>query len=82
MGYIAYLHDDETQFQEIIRRIKDILKAILNIIPEILSIMASEVIIPNDNCSILLMLTQLHQELSFKYSVASYYVDWRIMLII
>ncbi|PKC73063.1 hypothetical protein RhiirA1_411053, partial [Rhizophagus irregularis] len=28
------------------------------------------------------MLTQLRQGLSFKYPVASYYVDWRIMLII
>src|SRR5436190_11482189 len=28
------------------------------------------------------MLFQLHQGLSFKYPVASYYVDWRIMLII
>jgi len=27
------------------------------------------------------MLTQLHQGLTFKYPVASYYVDWRIMLI-
>ena len=36
----------------------------------------------NDNSSILTMLFQLRQGLSFKYPVASYYVDWRIMLII
>ncbi len=76
------LHDDETWFQEIMRRMKDILKAVLNITPGILSIVAPVVTIPNDNSSILSMLTQLRQGLSFKYPVASYYVDWRIVLII
>ncbi|CAB5205705.1 unnamed protein product [Rhizophagus irregularis] len=74
------LRDDETWFQEIIRRIKDFLKAALNITPGILS--TTGVTLPNDNCSILLMLAQIRQSLSFKYPVASYYVDWRIMLII
>ncbi|CAB4410336.1 unnamed protein product [Rhizophagus irregularis] len=74
------LRDDETWFQEIIRRTKDFLKAALNITPGILSI--AGVSLPNDNCSILLLLTQVRQSLSFKYPVASYYVDWRIMLII
>src|SRR6266496_3474209 len=60
------LRDDETWFQEIIRRMKDILKGILNFTPGILSIVASEVIIPNDNCSILSMLIRLRQGLSFK----------------
>ncbi|GBC44883.2 hypothetical protein GLOIN_2v1876500 [Rhizophagus irregularis DAOM 181602=DAOM 197198] len=66
--------------QEIIRRTKDFLKAALNITPGILSI--AGVTLPNDNCSILSLLTQIRQSLSFKYPVASYYVDWRIMLII
>ncbi|UZO03304.1 uncharacterized protein OCT59_023712 [Rhizophagus irregularis] len=74
------LRDDETWFQEIIRRTKDFLKAALNITPGILSI--AGVSLPNDNCSILSLLTQVRQSLSFKYPVASYYVDWRIMLII
>ncbi|CAG8490006.1 9600_t:CDS:2, partial [Funneliformis caledonium] len=73
------LRDDETWYQEILRRTKDLLKVALNITPGILSNVAP---IPNDNCSILNMLTQLRQGLSFKYPVASYYVDWRIMLII
>ncbi|PKK66275.1 TPR-like protein [Rhizophagus irregularis] len=71
------LRDDETWFQEIIRRIKELLKAALNITPGILS---ASVALPNDNCSILSMLTQIRKGLSFKYPVASYYVDWRIML--
>ncbi|RIA85904.1 hypothetical protein C1645_830133 [Glomus cerebriforme] len=74
------LRDDETWLYEIIRRTKELLKAALNITPGILSKMG--VTIPNDNCSILTMLTQLRQSLSFKYPVAPYYVDWRIMLII
>ncbi|UZO03965.1 uncharacterized protein OCT59_024364 [Rhizophagus irregularis] len=74
------LRDDETWFQEIIRRTKDFLKAALNITPGILSI--TGVSLPNDNCSILSLLNQVRQSLSFKYPVASYYVDWRIMLII
>jgi Tfp pilus assembly protein PilF len=74
------LRDDETWFQEIIRRTKELLKAALNITPGILSI--TGVNLPNDNCSILSLLTQIRQSLSFKYPVASYYVDWRIMLII
>ncbi|CAB5147586.1 unnamed protein product [Rhizophagus irregularis] len=73
------LRDDETWFQEIIRRIRDLLKTALNITPGILTI--AGVNLPND-CSILSILTQIRQSLSFKYPVASYYVDWRIMLII
>ncbi|CAB4410399.1 unnamed protein product [Rhizophagus irregularis] len=72
------LRDDETWFQEIIRRTKELLKAALNITPGILSV--AGVALPNDNCSILSMLTQIRKGLSFKYPVASYYVDWRIML--
>jgi tetratricopeptide (TPR) repeat protein len=74
------LRDDETWLQEIIRRIRDLLKTALNITPGILSLKGIN--LPNDNCSILSMLTQVRQSLSFKYPVASYYVDWRIMLII
>ncbi|RGB34938.1 hypothetical protein C1646_742531 [Rhizophagus diaphanus] len=74
------LRDDETWFQEILRRTRDLLKVLLNIAPGILS--ATGITLPNDNCSILSMLAQVHQSLSFKYPVASYYVDWRIMLII
>ncbi|CAB5194214.1 unnamed protein product [Rhizophagus irregularis] len=73
------LRDDETWFQEIIRRIRDLLKTALNITPGILTI--AGVNLPND-CSILSILTQIRQSLSFKYPVASYYIDWRIMLII
>ncbi|PKC02280.1 TPR-like protein [Rhizophagus irregularis] len=76
------LRDDETWFQEIIRRTKELLKAALNITPGALSALAPGVALPNDNCSILSMLTQLRKGLNFKYPVASYYVDWRIMLII
>ncbi|RGB34424.1 hypothetical protein C1646_815387 [Rhizophagus diaphanus] len=75
------LRDDETWFQEILRRTKDILKAFLNISPGVLSIVAPGITISNDS-SILQMLSQLRQGLSFKHPVASYYVDWRIMLII
>ncbi|PKC56565.1 hypothetical protein RhiirA1_539850, partial [Rhizophagus irregularis] len=73
------LRDDETWFQEIIRRVRDLLKTALNITPGILTM--AGINLPND-CSILSMLTQIRQSLSFKYPVASYYVDWRIMLII
>src|ERR1043165_7257747 len=69
------LHDDETWFEEILRRVKDILKAALGVT-------STTGISINDNSSILNMLSQLRQGLSFKYPVASYYVDWRIMLII
>jgi hypothetical protein len=74
------LRDDETWFQEIIRRAKELLKAVLNITPGVLSILVPSVTLPND-CSILSILTQLRQGLNFKYPVASYYVNWRIMLI-
>jgi hypothetical protein len=74
------LRDDETSFQEIIRRTRDLLKAALNVTPKILSI--SGVALPSNNCSILSILIQIRKSLSFKYPVASYYVDWRIMLII
>ncbi|GBC00913.1 hypothetical protein RclHR1_00400027 [Rhizophagus clarus] len=78
------LRDDETWFQEIVRRTKDLLKVSLNITPGILSITGVTLpALPKDNnCSILSMLTQVRQSLSFKYPVASYYIDWRIMLIV
>ncbi|CAG8593485.1 5003_t:CDS:2 [Funneliformis caledonium] len=76
------LRDDETWYQEILRRTKELLKTVLNIAPGITSIVAPGVALPNDNCSILSMLTRIRQGLSFKYPVATYYVDWRIMLII
>src|ERR1044072_5869821 len=69
------LRDDETWFQEILRRVKDILKAALGIT-------STSGVSISDNSSILTMLSQLRQGLSFKYPVASYYVDWRIMLLI
>src|ERR1043165_2437498 len=69
------LRDDETWFEEILRRVKEILKAALGIT-------STSGISINDNSSILTMLSQLRQGLSFKYPVASYYVDWRIILII
>src|ERR1051325_6843493 len=65
------LRDDETWFEEILRRVKEILKAALGIT-------STSGISINDNSSILTMLSQLRQGLSFKYPVASYYVDWRI----
>jgi tetratricopeptide (TPR) repeat protein len=74
------LRDDETWFQEIMRRTKDLLKAALNIAPGILSTATGIPI--KSSVSTMSMLTQLRQGLSFKYPVASYYVDWRIMLII
>ncbi|RIA88923.1 hypothetical protein C1645_806542 [Glomus cerebriforme] len=69
------LRDDKTWFQELLRRVKNMLSAILNITP-------SRVIDQNNNYSILSMFTQLHQDLNFKSSVTSYYTNWRIMLII
>src|ERR1043166_2022339 len=69
------LRDAETWFEEILRRVKDILKAALGVT-------STTGISISDNSSILTMLSQLRQGLSFKYPVASYYVDWRIMLII
>ncbi|PKY27380.1 protein prenylyltransferase [Rhizophagus irregularis] len=74
------LRDDETWFQEIIRRTKNLLKTALNITPGILTTITG-INLPSD-CSILSMLNQVRESLSFKYPVASYYVDWRIMLII
>ncbi|GBC33886.2 hypothetical protein GLOIN_2v1871094 [Rhizophagus irregularis DAOM 181602=DAOM 197198] len=68
------LHDDETWFHEILRRTKSLLKTMLNISPG--------KALTNDSFSSLSSLTQLRQSLSFKYPVASYYVDWRIMLVI
>ncbi|CAI2171265.1 7321_t:CDS:2 [Funneliformis geosporum] len=76
------LRDDETWFQEIIRRTKDLLNAVLNIAPGIFSVLVPAAAVPKNNCSIISMFMQLHQGLSFKYPVSSYYVDWRIMLII
>ncbi|GBC07929.1 hypothetical protein RclHR1_00780009 [Rhizophagus clarus] len=74
------LRDDETWFQEVVRRTKDLLKAALNIAPGIVSTASG---IPlKSTVSTMTILTQLRQGLSFKYPVASYYVDWRIMLII
>ncbi len=77
---IHSLRDDETWFQEILRRTKDLLKLALNITPGILSF--AGIVVPNDDGSILSVFTQLRQSFSFKFPVASYYVDWRIMLII
>ncbi|RGB29984.1 hypothetical protein C1646_765923 [Rhizophagus diaphanus] len=67
------LRDDETWFQEIIRRTKDFLKAALNITPGILS--AARVALPNDNCSNLSLLTQVRQGLSFKYFLEREWVN-------
>ncbi|UZO14889.1 uncharacterized protein OCT59_006332 [Rhizophagus irregularis] len=75
------LRDDETWFQEIIRKTRELLKVVVNIVPGILTA-TSENTTLNNSCSILSMLTQLRQGLSFKYPVATYYIDWRIMLII
>ncbi|GBB89491.1 hypothetical protein RclHR1_01620003 [Rhizophagus clarus] len=75
------LRVDETWFQEIIRKTKELLKVVLNIIPGIISTTSGATAL-NDNYSILSMLTLLRQGLSFKYPVASYYIDWRIILII
>ncbi|CAG8489732.1 550_t:CDS:2 [Funneliformis caledonium] len=76
------LRENETWFQEVLRGTKDLLKASLKITPGIVSIVAPSASIPNGNGSILSTLTQLRRSLSFKYPVASYYVDWRIMMII
>ncbi|PKY53589.1 hypothetical protein RhiirA4_499290 [Rhizophagus irregularis] len=70
------LRDDLSWFQELLRRIKDLLKPILNIIP------SSKVTISDENYSIESMTIQLRQGLSFKYSVPSYYIDLKIILII
>ncbi|RIA88911.1 hypothetical protein C1645_825584 [Glomus cerebriforme] len=70
------LRDDITWFQELLRKVKNILSAILNITP------SSKVTEPNDNYSISSMFTQLRQDLNFKHPVAPYYANWRIMLII
>ncbi|RIA84922.1 hypothetical protein C1645_831583 [Glomus cerebriforme] len=68
------LRDDETKFQEILRRSKELFKAAL--------ILPTSAVTPKDIGTILLILTHLRQGFTFKYPVASYYVDWRIMLII
>src|SRR5581483_5993564 len=75
------LRDDDNWFQGLLEKVKDLLKAIFGETPEILAT-TKEASDLNDNSSILTMLSQLHQDLSFKYPVATYYVDWRIMLII
>ncbi|CAI2174329.1 785_t:CDS:1 [Funneliformis geosporum] len=75
------LRDDEIWFQELIRRVKDILKAAIGVAPGILSKVSSGVPCPN-NISILSMVTQLRQSLCFKYPIARYYFDWRTLLII
>src|SRR5581483_4411382 len=75
------LRDDENWLQELLRKAKDMLKAIFGATPEILAT-TKEASCLNDNSSILTMLSQLRQDLSFKYPVAIYYIDWRIMLII
>ncbi|PKK64423.1 hypothetical protein RhiirC2_787519 [Rhizophagus irregularis] len=73
------LRDDETWFQEIIRRTKELLKVALNITPE--NLIIAEFTLPlSNNRSILSLLAQVLQSLSFKYPVAPYYVDWRVML--
>ncbi|EXX59329.1 Sgt2p [Rhizophagus irregularis DAOM 197198w] len=68
------LRDDETWFQEIIRRTKKLFKTLFS-----LALQEANSVSPNEIGSIL---TQLREGVSFKYPVASYYVDWRIMLII
>src|SRR5581483_11944681 len=75
------LRDDENWLQELLRKAKDMLKAIFGATPEILAT-TKEASCLNDNSSILTMLSQLRQDLNFKYPIATYYVDWRIMLII
>ncbi|GBC04826.1 hypothetical protein RclHR1_00590012 [Rhizophagus clarus] len=60
-------------------RTKDLLKVVLNITPGIVS--DTEGNIPK-NCSTFSMVDRIRQSLSFKYPVASYHLDWRIMLII
>ncbi|PKY39839.1 hypothetical protein RhiirA4_453097 [Rhizophagus irregularis] len=74
------LRDDETWFQEIIRRTRELLKVALNITPENLIIAEFTLPLLSNNRSILSLLAQVLQSLSFKYPVAPYYVDWRIML--
>ncbi|GES94218.1 hypothetical protein GLOIN_2v1877815 [Rhizophagus clarus] len=71
------LRDDETWFQEVIRRVRELLNAAFNFGPSL-----ATGVTPKDIGSLLSVLTQLRKGLSFKYPVASYYVDWRIMLII
>jgi tetratricopeptide (TPR) repeat protein len=66
------LYDDRTWFQELLRKIKDLLN----------NIISSKDTISDENYSILSMITQLRKDLSFKYSVSSYYIDLRIILII
>ncbi|EXX58129.1 Sti1p [Rhizophagus irregularis DAOM 197198w] len=66
------LRDDETWFREMLRRVKECLKAALNIPSSVTGIPKA---IPS-------LITHLRQGLSFKYPIASYYVGWRIMLII
>ncbi|GBC18455.2 hypothetical protein GLOIN_2v1785938 [Rhizophagus irregularis DAOM 181602=DAOM 197198] len=72
------LRDDETLFQEIIRRSKELLKAVFSITPP----STATGITPKDVSSLFSILTHLRRGLSFKYPVSSYYLDWRIMLII
>ncbi|RIA87515.1 hypothetical protein C1645_740073 [Glomus cerebriforme] len=67
------IRDDKTLFQELLRRVKNVYSTILNITP------SSRVTVSNVNYSIL---SQLRQDLNFKYPVAPYYANWRIMLII
>ncbi|PKK76946.1 TPR-like protein [Rhizophagus irregularis] len=66
------LRDDETWFREMLRRVKECLSAALNITTSVTEIPKA---IPS-------IITHLRQGLSFKYPIASYYVGWRIMLII
>jgi tetratricopeptide (TPR) repeat protein len=66
------LRDDETWIREMLRRVKECIKAALNAPTSV-----SE--IPKGIPSIL---AHLRQGLSFKYPIASYYVGWRTMLII
>ncbi|GES80282.1 hypothetical protein GLOIN_2v1871094 [Rhizophagus clarus] len=68
------LRDEETWFHEVIRTTKKSLKSMLNISPGTAS--------TNDNSSFLSSFTELQQNLKYKYPVASYYVNWRIILVI
>ncbi|CAI2171267.1 7322_t:CDS:2 [Funneliformis geosporum] len=76
------LRDDETWFQELIRRVKCILKAAIGVAPGVLSKVSSGFPCPNDTSSISSMVTQLREGLCFKYPIARYYFYWRTLLII
>ncbi|GES84508.1 hypothetical protein GLOIN_2v1877815 [Rhizophagus clarus] len=71
------LPDNETLFQEIMGRARDFLIPVFSIASQVKSGVK-----PDSVGSLLPVLIQLRKGLSFKYPIASYYVDWREMLII